>query len=214
MRLPDGNIEYLGRIDEQVKIRGYRIELGEIESALNEIESVKQSAVIARSNKTGSKILIGYIVPKEDFNKEEIVSYLQSRLPEYMVPAVWIELETLPITSSGKINKKALPDPDTGELLINQYVAPRNETERILAEIWKELLGIENVGIHDNFFELGGHSLLIVKMVSHIKKHLSVSVPVLLLFQFNTISDISSYLELEQYTEQSGDNESFEEISL
>ncbi|MBK8549760.1 MAG: amino acid adenylation domain-containing protein [Ignavibacteria bacterium] len=170
IRSEDSNIEYLGRIDEQVKIRGFRIELGEIESVLQESESVRQSVVLARDTEGGGKRLVGYVVPEGDFNKEAIMIYLSSRLPEYMVPALWVELESLPLTQNGKTDRKALPDPDASELISNEYAAPRNETEESLAEIWKELLHVERVGIHDNFFELGGDSIITIQVVSRARR--------------------------------------------
>ncbi|MBK8549763.1 MAG: amino acid adenylation domain-containing protein [Ignavibacteria bacterium] len=196
MRSQDGNIEYLGRIDEQVKIRGFRIELGERESVLQEINSVRQSVVLARDTKEGGKRLVGYVVPEGDFDKEAIMIYLSSRLPEYMVPALWVELESLPLTQNGKIDRKALPDPDASELISNEYAAPRNETEESLAEIWKKLLGIERAGIYDNFFELGGHSLLATRAVSLIRKEFSLNIPIKVLFEFTCIADLSNYIAL------------------
>ncbi|WP_425549134.1 AMP-binding enzyme, partial [Aquimarina addita] len=154
--MPDGNIEFIGRKDDQVKIRGYRIELGEIESVLSEVDKVKECCVLAREDHNGNKRLIGYLVMEGGFNKALVVDYIGSRLPEYMVPGIWVELEALPLTSNGKIDKKALPDPDMSEAATASYVAPRNDIEKQLAEIWQELLGVEKVGIHDNFFELGG----------------------------------------------------------
>ncbi len=166
----DGTIEYLGRIDDQVKIRGYRIELGEIESVIQQGGQVKQSVVLARQNKEGSKHLVAYIVSNDKFDKEALTAYLHSKLPEYMVPAIWIELEIIPLTSNGKIDKKALPNPDLNELIKDEYVAPRNAIEEQLAMTWQDLLGIEKVGIHDNFFELGGDSILTIQVVSRLRK--------------------------------------------
>ena len=194
--LPVGNIEYLGRIDEQVKIRGYRIELGEIESVLQEVKSVKQSVVLAHTTKEGSKRLVGYVVPEGEFDKEAAMNYLRSKLPEYMVPAIWMELDKLPITSNGKTDRKALPDPEASELLSNEYVAPRTETEEKLAAIWRELLGVEKVGVYDNFFELGGHSLMVTRVVSGIRKEFSLNIPIKTLFEFISIADIANYIEL------------------
>ncbi|MEJ7675853.1 MAG: AMP-binding protein [Chitinophagaceae bacterium] len=156
--LQDGNIEYLGRKDDQVKIRGYRIELGEIESVLQQCEEVSEGVVLAREDRNGNKVLIGYVVPKGPLNREAIKSYLHSKLPEYMIPAIWIEIERLPLTPNGKIDKKALPDFDSSQILKENYVAPRNETEKMIAEIWEEVLEVEKVGMNNNFFELGGHS--------------------------------------------------------
>ncbi|MDQ3845718.1 MAG: non-ribosomal peptide synthetase [Bacteroidota bacterium] len=195
--LPDGNIEYLGRIDDQVKIRGYRIELGEIENVLQVCKLVKQAVVVAKEDKQSNKRLVGYVVPQKPFNKEDIILYLQTKLPEYMVPHLWVELEQLPLTHNGKIDKKALPNPDTDELSSYTYVAPRTAIEEQLAAIWQELLGVDRVGIYDNFFELGGHSLLAMQMVSHIERKLLFSIPIHILFRFTSISDLSKYLELQ-----------------
>jgi amino acid adenylation domain-containing protein/non-ribosomal peptide synthase protein (TIGR01720 family) len=194
--LPDGNIEYLGRIDDQVKIRGYRIELGEIESLLNESGQVSRAVVLAKSDSNGNKRLVGYVVPQGTFDKQKIQNYLRMKLPDYMVPALWIELEQLPLTPNGKIDRKALPDPDMADM-VKTYTAPRNETEAKLAGIWQELLGVERVGIYDNFFELGGHSLLVMRAVYLIQKELLVSIPVHMLFQFTSISDLSKYFEIQ-----------------
>ncbi len=195
--LPDSNIEYLGRIDEQVKIRGYRIELGEIETVLQQSGLVKQAVVLSREDKIGNKSLVGYIIAKEGFDHQNILSYLKDRLPAYMVPGLWVEMEKFPLTANGKIDKKSLPAPGEERSLNNQYVAPRNELETKLALIWQELLGIEKVGVEDNFFESGGNSLLAMKMVSYIERDLLVAVPIQLLFQFSRISDLSRYLEIQ-----------------
>ncbi|MBC7872884.1 MAG: amino acid adenylation domain-containing protein, partial [Ferruginibacter sp.] len=138
--LPDGNIEYIGRVDEQVKIRGYRIEISEIENVLQQCNLVKQGVVLARQDKEGIKRLIGYVVPNEAFDKEAILAYLKTRLPEYMLPRLWVPLESFSLTNNGKIDRNSLPDPDAGALLNNQFVAPRNELELKLADIWKEIL--------------------------------------------------------------------------
>jgi aryl carrier-like protein len=168
--LPDGNIEYLGRMDEQVKIRGYRIELGEIESVLQESKLVKQSVVIAHRTAQETKRLVAYVVTEGSFDKEKVQNYLSEKLPDYMIPALWVELESLPLTPNGKIDKKALPDPDASELLSNEYQAPSNETETSLAEVWKELLHVERVGVNDNFFELGGDSIITIQVVSRARR--------------------------------------------
>ncbi|MBK8549759.1 MAG: non-ribosomal peptide synthase/polyketide synthase [Ignavibacteria bacterium] len=194
--LPDGNIEYLGRIDDQVKIRGYRVEPGEIESAIQESGLVSASVVIAKEDKDGNKRLIGYVVADEAFDKDGIILYLKSRLPEYMVPAFWVELESIPVTPNGKTDKKALPDPDITMELSNQYEAPRNETEEKLAAIWKELMGLERIGVNDNFFELGGHSLLATRAVSLIEKEFSINIPVKALFDFTSISELGKYIKV------------------
>jgi amino acid adenylation domain-containing protein len=208
--LLDGNLEYLGRIDDQVKVRGYRIELGEIESVIQQSGLVSQGVVVAKEDANGYKRLIGYAVFKEAFDKEALMNYLHSRLPDYMVPAVWVELDSLPVTPNGKVDKKALPAADMGEQLSKGYVAPRNELEEKLARIWQELLGLERVGIHDNFFELGGHSLLVMKMVSHIKKELMLSIPIQSIFKFPSIYELANYLEMAE----DEDTTSYEEIDI
>jgi amino acid adenylation domain-containing protein len=195
--LPDGNIECLGRIDSQVKIRGYRIEIGEIESVLEKSELISQAVVEAKEDTSGNKRLIGYVVPEGPYDKEKIQTYLKAKLPEYMIPGLWVELESLPLTPNGKIDRKALPDPDVSEQLSTEYVAPRNDQEQKLAAIWQELLGIERVGIYDNFFELGGHSLMAMRMVAYIERDLQISIPISMLFQFASISDLSKYLGIQ-----------------
>ncbi|MBB5644623.1 non-ribosomal peptide synthetase [Pedobacter cryoconitis] len=168
--LPDGNIEYLGRIDDQVKIRGYRIELGEIENVLQQNAAVKHAVVLVKSDDRGHKQLVGYIVAEGSFDKGELIAYLKDRLPDYMVPALWVSLDQLPLTSNGKVDKKMLPEPDISTLLTNSYESPRNATEKALVEIWQDLLRLEQVGIHDNFFELGGDSIITIQAVSRAKR--------------------------------------------
>jgi amino acid adenylation domain-containing protein/non-ribosomal peptide synthase protein (TIGR01720 family) len=168
--MPDGNIEYLGRLDEQVKIRGFRIELGEIEAVLHQSGLVNQSVILAKEDNAGNKRLIAYVVPIGKFNRENIVSYLKTKLPDYMVPAIWVELASLPLTSNGKLNRKALPDPDLNELSDGNFEAPRNEIEGKLATIWSKLLGMDKVSIHDNFFELGGDSILTIQVAGQLKR--------------------------------------------
>ena len=195
--LPGGTIEYLGRKDEQVKIRGYRIELGEIEAVLQQSGLVKQAVVLAHEDKKGNRNLTGYIVSVGAFDREVLNAYLQSRLPLYMVPSFWIEVESIPLTANGKIDKKSLPLPGEYDLLQRSYIAPRTEMEMELVQIWQELLGREKIGVEDNFFESGGNSLLAMKMVSYIERKLLISIPIQMLFQFRNISDLSRYLEIQ-----------------
>jgi len=192
--LADGNIEYLGRKDDQVKIRGYRIEPGEIEMAVRQSDLVSQAVVIPWQNKEGNKSLVGYIVPSTFYNKNALVTYLQANLPDYMIPALWVELEQLPLTSNGKIDKKALPDPGTSDMLSNQYVAPGTEAENKLVTIWQDILQAERIGIHDNFFELGGHSLLAMRLISAVRKGLNADLSVKELFLYPTIAELGAYL--------------------
>jgi amino acid adenylation domain-containing protein len=195
--LPDGNIECLGRIDEQVKIRGYRIELGEIETLLQQSGFVKQAVVLAKEDKNGNKRLVGYIVPDGKFDKQLLQNHLSEKLPEYMVPALWMQLEVLPLTPNGKINRKALPNPDASELLMNVYAAPRNAMETQLASIWQQLLQVERVGIDDNFFELGGHSLLVMRLVTIVRKEMGMELSIKQVFQHATIATLATQLGIQ-----------------
>lgn len=163
--LPDGNLELVGRNDTQVKIRGYRVELGEVESALLRHSSVKQAVAVAREDSGGGKRLVTYITADRPVTAAELRAHLKERLPRYMIPSAFVTLAEMPVTANGKIDRKALPDPQTMEE-IGGNGASRNDTEQKLVEIWKETLGIERVGIRDNFFELGGDSILIIQMVS------------------------------------------------
>ncbi|MHA6486324.1 amino acid adenylation domain-containing protein [Bacillus cabrialesii] len=189
--LPDGTIEYVGRIDDQVKVRGYRVELGEIESALRQIEGVKEAAVLARTGQTGSKELFGYISVKAGANAEQVRSLLARSLPNYMIPAYIIEMDTLPLTSNGKLNRKALPEPDFASK--QTYVPPRNELEEQLALIWQEVLGIQRIGIEDSFFELGGDSIKALQVSARLGRH-GLSLQVSDLFRHPKIEDVSPFI--------------------
>ncbi|MGM1050723.1 MAG: non-ribosomal peptide synthetase, partial [Bacillota bacterium] len=179
--LPDGNIEFMGRIDDQVKIRGFRIELGEIESRVLELESIKEAVVTAREDESGDKYLCAYIVSEEEIPTSRLRSLLSENLPDYMIPSYLVRLERLPLTPNGKVDRKALPESEDGAS--TEYVAPRNATEEVLTRIWSEVLGREEVGIYDNFFELGGHSLKGTMLVSRIHKKLNVEIPLKELFK-------------------------------
>lgn len=168
--LPDGNVEFLGRIDDQVKIRGYRIELGEINSVLLQSPLVKEGIVVVHNNSRSKARLVAYVVPQGVFNREGIITFLKGKLPDYMVPSLLVELPALPVTTSGKIDKRALPNPDEAALATDAYTAPRNDTERALTNIWQDLLRVERVSIYDNFFELGGDSIITIQMVSRARR--------------------------------------------
>ncbi len=195
--LPDGNIEYLGRIDHQVKVRGFRIELGEIEAALSNIKEINNSVVIAKDNKSGNKHLVAYIVlaNKEELNVEQIRKKLSITLPDYMVPSMYVKLDSIILTTSGKVNRKALPEPEGNLATTHEYIAPQTEIEKQLARIWQKVLKIEKVGIRDNFFELGGHSLLATQLVSEIKKELKIELTLKALFACPTIAKILKELQ-------------------
>ncbi|MGO4294463.1 amino acid adenylation domain-containing protein, partial [Chitinophaga sp. RAB17] len=162
-------LEYLGRIDAQVKIRGYRIELGEIENAIQEHTAVTAAVVIARSNAEGDKELVAYIAGSEALNTPDMRAWLGRRLPDYMIPGYFVQLDALPLTSNGKVDKKRLPAPESlGMETGIAYVMPRNETEEKLTLIWQELLGKEKIGVNDNFYELGGHSFLMIRLLNKV----------------------------------------------
>ena len=175
--LPDGNIEFLGRIDNQVKIRGYRIELGEIESVLGQHPAIQEAVVLAREDSPGERRLVAYSVAMEGDapSARDLRGFLQHKLPEFMVPSVFIFLDALPLTPNGKLDRKALPVPDqTRAELEAAYVPPRNALEESLVNLWSEVLRIERIGVHDNFFELGGHSLLATQVISRIRGALQI----------------------------------------
>ena len=208
--LPDGNIEYLGRLDDQVKVRGFRIELGEIESVIARTGLVRQVVVVVKEGRERSKRLVGYIVPEGSFQREQVITILKGKLPEYMIPSQWIELEHLPLTANGKVDKRALPEPGTNEATAGMYVAPRTELEIKLVELWQDLLKVDQVGVHDNFFELGGHSLLAMRMVSYIERNLLISIPIQVLFKFTCISDLSKYLDIQAKDSEAKNTTSYE----
>lgn len=192
--LPDGNIEYLGRIDRQVKIRGFRIELEEIEAVLNQHPDVLQTAVIVREDLGGDQRLVAYIVPQEPAPPvSELCNFLTEKLPKHMIPATFVLLEHLPLTQNGKIDRHALPVPDTAQPQAS-FIAPRNPLERQLAEIWSEILNVQPVGIKDNFFELGGHSLMAVRLMVKLEQAFKTTLPIATLFQFPTLEDLANHL--------------------
>jgi amino acid adenylation domain-containing protein len=203
--LPDGNLEFLGRLDNQVKIRGFRIELGEIETALAAHPNILSAAVIAREDAPGNKQLAAYLVAREGAAPmaAELREFLLKRLPDYMVPAAFVKLEQLPLNPNGKVDRKALPAPDEGRLGSGTpFVAPRTKTEVALAKIWRKLLGVEQIGIHENFFAVGGHSLLAVRMVYEIKRQMKFDLPMRKLFQHPTIQDLANVLQAKKVSER------------
>ncbi|MFK8104834.1 MAG: amino acid adenylation domain-containing protein, partial [Saprospiraceae bacterium] len=213
--LPDGNLSYLGRLDDQVKIRGYRIELGEIDNVLENCPLVQQNITIVDVDATGEKRLVSYVVPEGEFDKTGIQAFLRAVLPEYMIPSLFIALTEMPLTANGKVNQKALPSPDPSGMIATEYVAPRNEMEERIVKIWKVLLGVEKIGVFDNFFDLGGHSILAIKLVALLKKELSLTIPMKVIFQYTNIADFVEYINLIQLgnvadTEEDDDSDIFE----
>jgi thioesterase domain-containing protein len=195
--LPDGNIEFLGRIDHQVKIRGFRIELGEIEALLGQHSAVRKVVALAREDSLGDKRLVAYIVPRpgQPPTSAELRAFLKEKLPEPMLPAAFILLDKLPLTPNGKIDRRALPAPDTiRSELGGVHITPRDGVELQLLSIWEGLLHVRPIGVTDNFFELGGHSLLAVRLMAQIQQRFGQDLPLATLFQGATIEHLASIL--------------------
>jgi len=200
--LPDGNIEYLGRIDNQVKIRGFRIELGEIELVLNSHPQVNQAIAIVKEDKVGHKLLVAYVAVNESLSNRELRKYASSKLPEYMVPNTVFPMETLPLTPNGKVDRKAISAIEVDIVSPKEYAVPRTLKEELLAKIWSEILDIETVGIYDNFFELGGHSLIAVSLMSQIQQEFQKNIPLAALFESPTIEKLALVIDSESSTKQ------------
>ena len=193
---PDGNLEFLGRIDEQVKIRGFRIELGEIETILASHPSVGEAAVVAREDTPGQKRLVAYVSPKGTaIASAELAAFLGKKLPNYMVPTAFVMLAALPMTANGKLDRKALPAPQDLGAAQSNYVGPSTPVEEVLTNIWAEVLGREQVGTQDDFFELGGHSLLATQVVSRVRQALGTELPLRTLFESPTVGGLAARIE-------------------
>ena len=196
---PDGNIEFLGRSDHQVKIRGFRIELGEIEGTLGQHQAVLQAIVQAQEVGSGEKRLVAYVVAERESlpTASELRGFLKDKLPEHMVPAVFVLLDAFPLTANGKVNRLALPTPGDRRPELDQvFVACRTPTEELLAAIWIQVLGVERVGIYDNFFQLGGHSLLATQVVSRIREAFQVEMPLRRLFEAPTVAGLAETVDV------------------
>ena len=177
---PDGQIEYLGRLDHQVKVRGFRIELGQIEARLHSHPEIEQAVVLCREDGPGDNTLVAYVVPRKDspIDQATIRSYLSAQLPAYMIPGAFVQLNTLPLTPNGKVDRKALPVPLPGQRAGAMVpVPPRTPLEELISDIWRDLLQVDQLSVHDNFFELGGHSLLATRLISRLQRqcHLDIS---------------------------------------
>ena len=198
----DGTIQFLGRIDHQVKLRGYRIELGEIETVLSRHPEVEQAVVIIREDQPGDKRLVAYVVPAEAEPTDEATQLssnlrrlLAAKLPEYMMPSAFVMLAALPLTPNRKVDRRALPKPDESRRdLESTYLAPRDNLERQLANIWEKILDVKTVGVEDSFFELGGHSLLAVRLFAQIENRFGKRLPLAALFQAPTIEQLANVL--------------------
>jgi amino acid adenylation domain-containing protein len=194
--LPDGRIEFVGRRDNQVKIRGYRIELGEIEAALIKHPAVREAVVVVLEDTPGEKRLVGYLVKRQLIQIADLRKYLGARLPGYMVPSVFVVLESFPLTANGKVDRQALPTPDGLRPELGEaFVAARTPTEEVLAGIWMEVLKVGKVGVNDNFFELGGHSLLATQVMSRMREIFKVEIPLRCLFEHPTIGALAENME-------------------
>ncbi len=193
--LPDGNIEYLGRIDNQVKIRGFRIELGEIETVLNSHPQIQQAIVIAREDEPGNKQLVAYLITNEEtIDSRELQNFLKGTLPEFMMPSLFVSLDSLPLTPNGKVDRRALPVPKRTKHRTKENAAPRTPNEVFIAKIWAEILNLENIGIYDNFFELGGHSLMVPKLFLRIANSININLPLSTIFYAPTVEEMAKII--------------------
>jgi amino acid adenylation domain-containing protein len=200
----DGTIEYLGRNDDQVKIRGFRIELGEIEAQLVRHPQVKEVVVIAREDGPGEKCLVAYAIPREMASPpqaESLREHLKATLPEYMLPSAFVTLESFPLTSNGKLDRRALPAPELSSYVTRGYEPPEGEIEEILAAIWRNLLRIERIGRHDNFFELGGNSLIATRIVAHASHRFDIAMSMRAIFDKPTLMEMAGFIFTEISTE-------------
>ncbi|MGB7440889.1 MAG: amino acid adenylation domain-containing protein [Coleofasciculaceae cyanobacterium] len=196
--LPDGNIEFIGRIDNQVKIRGFRIELGEIEAVLEQQPAVQQAVVVVQEDVPNRKQLVAYLVThqEQELTTSELRRFLQERLPDYMVPSLFMMLDAMPTTPNGKVDRRALPAPDRNRSELQEdFVAPQTPTQESLAAMWAEILGVEQISIHDNFFELGGHSLLAIQVISRLREAFQVELPLRGLFESPTLAKLAERIE-------------------
>lgn len=205
--LPDGTVEFMGRKDNQVKIRGFRIELEEIEAVLLQYSKELVDVIVEAKDSNGEKNLIAYFVTNTTIDKLAIRTYLQEKLPEYMIPSFYIELESFPLTANGKIDRKALPNVTGDDLIRKEYVAPNNEIEAKLISIWEEVLGVEKVGITDDFFELGGQSIKAIKIIVEIKKAFSISIDIEKIFKYTTIKILAEEIANQTWYKEDGLND-------
>jgi pristinamycin I synthase-3/4 len=202
-RRPDGDLEYMGRADDQVKLRGFRIELGEIESALLSHDAVNESIVVLIGETADDRKLVAYVVPTPNVMLEvsDLRQHLKESLPDYMVPAAIIELDALPLTANGKVDRKSLPAPEWARAEDQPFTAPRTPVEEVLLELWREMLDEEDLGIHDDFFELGGHSLLATQLIARIGEVLEADVDIRILFEAGTVAEFAELMASEEKTE-------------
>lgn len=209
--LPDGSLEFLGRSDDQVKIRGYRVEPAEVETALRTHDRVDDAVVVAHAGATGEVRLVAYCTTHDTVSTDELRGHLERRLPEFMVPALIATLDELPRTPSGKVDRLALPDPETLSRTMADYVAPRNPVEEAVAAVWSQMLGIDRIGVEDDFFELGGHSLLATQTIAQLRSDFAVDLPLHLIFLSPTVESLAT--EIVRLTDELGDEDTAELVA-
>jgi len=196
---PDGNIEFIERIDRQIKVRGFRVEAGEVEAALLRHKAIKDVSVIARAGEQGDVALFAYVVKAGEASRpptNELRDFLRTQLPEYMIPRAFTFLDKLPLMPNGKVDERALPVPDGPRAEeMTAHAAPQSNVERMIAEIWQETLGLERVGRHENFFDLGGHSLLMLQVHGQLRDRLKRDLPLVDLFTYSTVSALAAHLQ-------------------
>ena len=193
----NGEIEYLGRADHQVKLRGYRIELGEIEAVIAADERVAAVVVVAREEAADEKRIVAYVVLKDGAPQvgQELRRRVREKLPEYMVPSVFVELAELPLTANGKVDRKRLPQVEEQSEATETYVGPRTSIEEMVAEVWLDVLRRQKISVHDNFFNLGGHSLLATQVVTRLRETFNIDLPLRLFFESPTIAGLAAIID-------------------
>ncbi|MCR4435862.1 MAG: amino acid adenylation domain-containing protein [Clostridiales bacterium] len=195
---PKGDIEFLGRIDHQVKIRGFRVELGEIENWILKYKGIKKAVVMDRENGQGKKYLCAYFESDTKLWLPDLRTFLSEKLPGYMIPSFFVQMDKIPLSPNGKVSRDELPEPETSTYITSEYIAPTDEVEKELAEIWCEVLKVTRVGIQDDFFELGGDSLSLISLVSKLNKHFNIQVPLEELYKVRTIKELGTYIKSAQ----------------
>ncbi len=211
---PDGNIEFAKRKDDQVKVRGFRIELGEIETAIVAYSDLINDVVVLVQEDKEEKVIVAYYVANGEIEKSVIRDYLQSKLPEYMIPNYFVALEAFPLTPNGKLNKKAFPGISEEDIIHKQYVRPKNEIEQQLVEIWQEVLGVNKVGVTDDFFQLGGHSLKAMELLSIIHKKFDLTIKLDALFTTPTIENLAITIENTKWLQEVNDDQSINQLII
>ncbi|MBL4794919.1 MAG: amino acid adenylation domain-containing protein [Pseudomonadales bacterium] len=214
----DGNIELIGRIDDQVKIRGFRIELGEVESNLKVIPGVRDACVLVKQDNEGDKQMVAYVLLDDgvEANVKSLKIEIKKRVPNYLVPSAFMFIDSLPMTANGKVDKRALPDPDDSCYESKEYVMPKNDIERQLAVIWQEVLELKRVSVNDDFFDLGGHSLLVTQVVSRVREEMGVELRIRSLFEATTIASVAEIISviMPSTDDSDEDDEDFEELTI